>query len=78
LTYLSMYSLPRLKQTVKDDWKKVGAKVKDLMKRPGNSDGKATTDTELSLFGQWLKSEGALRIKDQESDWFSAEGWFEI
>jgi hypothetical protein len=78
LTYLSMYSLPRLKQTVKDDWKKVGAKVKDLAKRPGNSDGKATTDTELSLFGQWLKDEGALRIKDQESDWFSSEGWFEI
>ena len=78
LTYLSMYSLPRLKQTVKDDWKKVGAKVKDLAKRPGNSDGKAATDTELSLFGQWLKDEGALRIKDQESDWFSSEGWFEI
>ena len=78
LTYLSMYSLPRIKQTVKDDWKKVGAKVKDLAKRPGNSDGKATTDTELSLFGQWLKDEGALRIKDQESDWFSSEGWFEI
>ncbi|VVO54750.1 hypothetical protein [Pseudomonas fluorescens] len=78
LTYLSMYSLPRLKQTVKDDWKKVGAKVKDLGKRPGNSDGKSTTDTELSLFGQWLTQEGALRIKDQESDWFSAEGWFEI
>jgi len=78
LTYLSMYSLPRLKQTVKDDWKKVGAKVKDLAKRPGNSDGKAATDSELSLFGQWLKDEGALRIKDQESDWFSSEGWFEI
>lgn len=78
LTYLSMYSLPRIKQTVKDDWKKVGAKVKDLTKRPGNSDGKAATDSELSLFGQWLTQEGAVRIKDQESDWFTAEGWFEI
>jgi hypothetical protein len=78
LTYLSMYSLPRIKQMVKDDWKKVGAKVKDLTKRPGNSDGKAATDSELSLFGQWLTQEGAVRIKDQESDWFTAEGWFEI
>ncbi|WP_231997056.1 hypothetical protein [Pseudomonas arsenicoxydans] len=78
LTYLSMYSLPRLQKTLKDDWKKVGAKVKDLKKRPGNSTGKAATDSELNLFGQWLAQEGALRIKDQESDWFSAEGWFEI
>ncbi|MEO4016979.1 hypothetical protein [Pseudomonas rossensis] len=78
LTYLSMYSLPRLQATVKNDWKKVGAKVKDLTKRPGNSTGKAATDSELNLFGQWLVQEGALRIKDQESDWFSPEGWFEI
>lgn len=78
LTYLSMYSLPRLQATVKNDWKKVGAKVKDLTKRPGNSTGKAATDSELNLFGQWLEQEGALRIKDQESDWFSTEGWFEI
>ena len=78
LTYLSMYSLPRLQATVKNDWKKVGAKVKDLTKRPSNSTGKAATDSELNLFGQWLVQEGALRIKDQESDWFSPEGWFEI
>ncbi|MCF5071589.1 hypothetical protein GIW70_25830 [Pseudomonas syringae] len=78
LTYLSMYSLPRIQQTVKGDVKKLGAKVKDLAKRPGNSDGKASSDTELSLLGQWLTQEGALRIKDQESDWFSAEGWFDI
>ncbi|RON48033.1 hypothetical protein BK666_10180 [Pseudomonas frederiksbergensis] len=78
LTYLSMLTLPRLKNTLGEDWKKVGAKVKDLTKRPGNSDGKAAKDSELNLFGQWLVNEGALRIKDQESDWFTAEGWFDI
>ncbi|WP_028620107.1 hypothetical protein [Pseudomonas sp. Ant30-3] len=78
LTYLSMYSLPRLQATIKNDWRKVGAKVKDLSKRPGDSSGKAAADSELNLFGQWLQQEGALRIKDQESDWFSTEGWFDI
>lgn len=78
LTYLSMLTLPRLKKTLGEDWKKVGAKVKDLTKRPANSDGKAAKDSELNLFGQWLVEEGALRIKDQESDWFTAEGWFDI
>jgi hypothetical protein len=42
------------------------------------SDGGASKDAALSVFGQWLTNHGAMRIDDQAGDWFDHDGWFDI
>lgn len=77
--HLSLLNLEGITKVLKKDASEIGAKAsKDLQKLPGNSTGKATSDTDDNPFHEWLRLEGALAIKDQQSDWFDEKGWFDV
>lgn len=77
--HLSLLNLEGIGKVLGDAWKKVGAKAAgDLLKAPGNSNGKAGEDSEDNPFHEWLRLQGALAIKDQEGNWFDEKGWFDV
>ncbi|QXH46271.1 hypothetical protein KSS93_25980 [Pseudomonas xanthosomatis] len=79
LSYFSLLNLDDvgqyLKTSVQSSLNKSG---KALKGKPASSDGKAGVDTATPVFHEWLKREGAVRIRDQDDDWFDAEGWFDV
>lgn len=77
--HLSLLNLEGITKVLKKDASEIGATAsKDLQKLPGNSNGKATSDTDDNPFHEWLRQEGAVAIKDQQSDWFDEKGWFDV
>ncbi len=77
--HLSLLNLEGIEKALKKDVSALGATAsKDLQKLPGNSNGKAQTDTDDNPFHEWLRLEGAMAIKDQESNWFDEKGWFDV
>lgn len=76
--HLSLLNLEGITKVLKKDASEIGATAsKDLRKLPGNSNGKAASDTDDNPFHEWLRLQGALAIKDQQSDWFDEKGWFD-
>jgi hypothetical protein len=77
--HLSMLNLEGITKVLKKDASEIGASMaKDAQKLPGNSSGQAATDTDDNPFHEWLRREGAIAIKDQQSDWFDEKGWFDV
>lgn len=79
LKHLSLLNLEGIEKSLKKDWSEVGASAKKgLSKTPGDSTAKAGTDTEDNPFHEWLRLQGAVAIKDQQSNWFDEKGWFDV
>ncbi|AMS17914.1 hypothetical protein A3218_27825 [Pseudomonas chlororaphis] len=79
LKHFSLLNLEGIKKVVKEDLSKIGADLEeDLVKVPGNSSEKSTKDTTDNSFHEWLRLQGAIAIKDQESNWFDTQGWFDV
>jgi len=77
--HLSLLNLEGITKVLKKDASEIGAAAsKDLQKLPGNSNGKAESDSDDNPFHEWLREQGALAIKDQQSDWFDEKGWFDV
>jgi hypothetical protein len=79
LKHLSLLNLEGIEKSLKKDWSEVGASAKKgLSKTPGDSSAKAGSDTEDNPFHEWLRLQGAVAIKDQQSNWFDEKGWFDV
>ncbi|MGN7738437.1 hypothetical protein ACTJKT_00365 [Pseudomonas sp. 22526] len=79
LKHFSLLNLEGIRKVVKEDLSKIGADLEeDLVKVPGNSSEKSTEDTTDNSFHEWLRLQGAIAIKDQENNWFDAQGWFDV
>nr|WP_314874027.1 hypothetical protein [uncultured Pseudomonas sp.] len=79
LSHFSLLNLDDLENTLKETFARSVQEARYRQRFiPENSDGQASVDTVTTVFHEWLTREGAKRIPDQESDWFDAEGWFDV
>ncbi|WP_242487967.1 hypothetical protein [Pseudomonas sp. TH31] len=69
---------PGVPKLLKEDMEKAAKKVGKIEGIPKNGDGGASKNSAQKVFGQWLESQGALRIGDQVGDWFDTTGWFNV
>ena len=78
LRWLSLLNIRGVPQLLKEDLEKAAKKVGKVEGIPKNGDGGAVKSSAQKVFGQWLESQGALRIGDQVGDWFDTNGWFNV
>ncbi|KAF2395035.1 hypothetical protein FX983_03018 [Pseudomonas frederiksbergensis] len=79
LKWFSLLTLKGAPKLLEEDLKKAGKSISKILDGiPANGDGGATKNSAQKVFGQWLESQGALRIGDQVGDWFDTNGWFNI
>lgn len=79
LKWFSLLNLKGAPKLLEEDLKKVGKSAKKILEGiPKNGDGGASKNSAQKVFGQWLASQGALKIGDQAGDWFDTNGWFNI
>jgi murein DD-endopeptidase MepM/ murein hydrolase activator NlpD len=79
LKWFSLLTLKGAPKLLEEDLKKAGKSISKVVEGiPANGDGGASKNSAQKVFGQWLESQGALRIGDQVGDWFDTTGWFNI
>lgn len=79
LKWFSLLTLKGAPKLLEEDLKKAGKSISKVVEGiPANGDGGASKNSAQKVFGQWLESQGALRIGDQAGDWFDTNGWFNI
>jgi len=79
LSYFSVLNLAQMGEQLKHGLSQGAVESAKLLRHaPASSDGGADIDTAASALHHWLAEQQAVRIGDQEGDWFDAQGWFDV